>query len=193
MHFSRCTSGPSIHRLRPLAYTESFIQEGPMQGLMGGAPMVRSPVARMLAASMAQPTVSRFSSGGRASPGPVRAEYRKGGKESEQVSRAKPSSNLVECPYTLSCIPAPQQPAQPLHRRPTGRRARDTAVEVLLPSRRRHHRPPGHRHPDRRQTGPGAIWPDRHAVSNILTMITGLRPPGTSSHLPELPLSYVRS
>lgn len=184
MHFSRCTSVVSIHRLRPLAYTESLTQKSPMQGLMRGAPLVRSPVGRMLGARMARPAVGRFSSGGRASPGVVRAEYRKGGKESEQVSRANPSSNPAECPYTLSCIPAPQQPAQTLHRLPAGRRARDTAVEVLLPSRRRHHRPPGHCHPDRRQTGPGALWPYRHAVSNILTMIICLRPssPGTSPH-----------
>lgn len=57
-----------------------------MQGLIRGPPLLRAPVARLLAASMTRPAVSRYSGGGgRAAPGPVRAEYRKGGRESEQV------------------------------------------------------------------------------------------------------------
>ena len=62
-----------------------------MQGLMRGATLVRSPVGSLLAAGMVRPAVGRFSGGGRAAPGPVRAEYRKGGKESEQVMCAASS------------------------------------------------------------------------------------------------------
>lgn len=57
-----------------------------MQGLIRGQALLRSPVARLLGARMAAPAVGRFTSGGgRSGHTRVVAEYRKGGKESEEI------------------------------------------------------------------------------------------------------------